>query len=90
MEFTRSAGREHSVAIKNDGSLKSWGRDQHKQRRDTPEGNNFVFVSAGGGHSVALRSNGSLESWGDDNDKQVRDTHQETILCSSLQAENIL
>ena len=74
MEFTIASGQQHSVALKSDGSLKSWGNDDDKQVSDTPAGNDFVFVSAYIEHSVAIKSNGRLKSWGRDFFKQFSDT----------------
>ena len=67
-------GWKHSVALKSDSSLVSWGRGDEGQVRDTPTGAEFDAVAAGGYHSVALKSDGSLVSWGRDNKGQVRDT----------------
>ena len=73
--FTQiSAGADHSVALRTDGSLVSWGNDFFNQVTGTPVGNDFTQVSAGWFHSVALRTDGSLESWGDDSGNQVTDT----------------
>ena len=69
-----AAGRSHSVALRSDGSLVSWGYDSQGQVRDTPTGAEFDAVAAGGIHSVALKSDGSLVSWGRDDEGQVRDT----------------
>ncbi|MBT4466406.1 MAG: hypothetical protein HOD03_06960, partial [Planctomycetes bacterium] len=53
-----SAGGYHSVALRADSSLVSWGNDGDLQVTNTPVGNNFTQVSAGGYHSVALESYG--------------------------------
>jgi hypothetical protein len=60
-----SAGVWHSLAIKTDGSLVGWGRNDSNQV-DVPDGNGFVAVAAGDGHSLALRTDGSIEGWGRD------------------------
>ncbi len=71
---TISAGGFHSVAIRNDGTLVSWGDDLDKQISNTPNGYNFVQVSAGDFHSVALRADGTIISWGSNSDNQISNT----------------
>ena len=59
-----SAGWYSSVALRQDGSLVSWGNDEHNQVSDTPEGYDFVVVLAGERHSTAIRQDGSIVVWG--------------------------
>jgi alpha-tubulin suppressor-like RCC1 family protein len=60
------AGSNHSLAVRSNGSLVGWGRNQYGQAT-VPVGNNFVQVAAGEFHSLALRSDGSLVGWGRNN-----------------------
>nr|QBK93198.1 MAG: regulator of chromosome condensation protein [Pithovirus LCPAC403] len=71
---TISAGKHHSVALKEDGSLISWGNDYGRQVSDTPNESDFIQVSAGVHHSVALREDGTIVSWGNDGFNQISDT----------------
>lgn len=67
LSFTRStlgAGWGHSIALRSDGSLASWGGDGASMVSGTPSGNDFVSVVAGEAHSLALRNDGTLTSWG--------------------------
>ncbi|MSX32901.1 MAG: hypothetical protein F2736_05695 [Actinobacteria bacterium] len=77
-DFTQvSLGERHSVALRTDGSLVSWGKPEggiYGQVSDTPSGTDFTQVSAGRFHSVALKSDGSLVSWGMDIYSQVSST----------------
>ncbi|AKL72578.1 Regulator of chromosome condensation (RCC1) repeat [Actinobacteria bacterium IMCC26256] len=77
-DFTQvSLGERHSVALRTDGSLVSWGEPSggiYGQVSDTPSGTDFTQVSAGRFHSVALKSDGSLVSWGMDIYSQVSST----------------
>lgn len=68
-----SAGGQHSLAIKTDGTLWAWGANSKGQLGDgtttnslSPKyiGSGFAVVAAGGYHSVALKTDGSLWAWG--------------------------
>jgi len=70
-----SAGREHSLALLTDGTVRSWGRNKFGQLGDgtttdraTPVAvlgiTKAVAVSAGSSFSVALLANGSIRTWG--------------------------
>ncbi len=49
-----AAGDHHSVAIRSDGTLGSWGSDDYGQVTQTPT-RRFTAVAAGGYHSVAIK-----------------------------------
>jgi alpha-tubulin suppressor-like RCC1 family protein len=71
-----SAGDSHSLAIRANGTLWSWGAnnqgglgDNTLTNRSSPVSvvggfTDWVSVSAGKAHSLAVRANGSLWSWG--------------------------
>ncbi|MBN2018754.1 MAG: hypothetical protein JW749_00855 [Sedimentisphaerales bacterium] len=67
-----SAGWNHSLALKRDGSIVGFGcntngaatNPQFYGHANPPAGHNFVTVSAGGFHSLALKSDGSIAGWG--------------------------
>ncbi len=75
-----SGGRFHSLALKNDGTVYSWGNNSYGQLGNastamstTPvqvvDGAGYltdvISVSAGFSHSVVLKSDGSAWAWGD-------------------------
>ena len=60
---TFSAGNNHNLAIKPDGSLAAWGLNTSGQCT-VPAGTDFVSVDAGGDFSLAMRADGSLAAWG--------------------------
>ncbi|MCL2503639.1 MAG: cell wall-binding repeat-containing protein [Coriobacteriia bacterium] len=82
-----SAGRDHSLAIKNDGSLWAWGWNLAGQLGDGASGlyerkvtpvrigneNDWKSVSAGQWHSLAMKDDGSLWSWGCNDSGQLGD-----------------
>jgi alpha-tubulin suppressor-like RCC1 family protein len=80
-----AAGSDHSLALKSDGTLLSWGNDSYGQLGDgrafpdspTPSAvlgaSNIVAIAAGSNHSLALKSDGTLLSWGNDSYGQLGD-----------------
>jgi len=83
-----SAGGNHSLALRPDGSVLAWGSDFYGQLGDdvvildkpTPvpvlglgAGSGVVAIAAGGEHSLALRSDGSVLAWGGDYTGQLGD-----------------
>ncbi|MBK7189944.1 MAG: hypothetical protein IPH86_15030 [bacterium] len=59
-----SAGEDHSLGLKADGSIVAWGSNAYGQC-DVPSPNaGFVAVSAGGGYSLGLKANGTVAAWG--------------------------
>jgi alpha-tubulin suppressor-like RCC1 family protein len=81
---TVQAGYSHSLGIKKDGSLWSWGKGAVGQLGNntivasaTPSrigtANNWQSVSTGIFHSLALKKDGSIWTWGYNNTGQIGD-----------------
>ena len=80
-----SCGRDHTVAIKTDGTLWAWGRnayaalgDNTTTQRNTPittfsGGTNWKQVSAGYRHTAAIKTDGTLWTWGSNAYAQMGD-----------------
>lgn len=77
-----SAGAQHVLAIRTDGTLWAWGNnlrgelgvgDQNNRHQPTQVGTDadWVMVSAGGRTSVAVKSNGTLWGWGENRSDQL-------------------
>jgi alpha-tubulin suppressor-like RCC1 family protein/Leucine-rich repeat (LRR) protein len=72
---TAAAGYSHTVAVRNDGTLWTWGNnDEGQLGNSTPAAiniptkmgtaNNWKTAAAGWGHTVALKTDGTLWAWG--------------------------
>jgi len=81
-----SAGSNHTLAIKQDGSLWAWGCNDHGELGLDPvtyptiqtptrigAGTDWVAVSGGYHYSLALKSNGTLWAWGYNDGGQLGD-----------------
>ena len=76
----------HNLAIKSDGSIVGWGRDDSGEATPPPE-NNFIAIAAGRYHSLAIRYICSDPPAGDlDNDCRV-DMIDFTILGNAWMSE---
>ena len=79
---TISAGEEHSLAIKNDGTLWAWGSNHYGEvgtgdikLYDTPVKvmDDVEAVSAGDDYSLAIKNDGTLWAWGNNDYGQLGD-----------------
>jgi alpha-tubulin suppressor-like RCC1 family protein len=80
-----AGGGSHTAAIKTDGTLWTWGRNDDGQlgnntTTDSPTpittfsgGTNWKQVSSGSGHTAAIKTDGTLWSWGDNINGQLGD-----------------
>jgi alpha-tubulin suppressor-like RCC1 family protein/mRNA-degrading endonuclease toxin of MazEF toxin-antitoxin module len=99
-----AAGAHHSLALKADGSVLSWGRDDHGQlgdggindNRTSPvlvsglgPGSGVIALAGGNFHSLALRADGSVLSWGRDIEGQLGDGGIEEDRSSPVQVSGL-
>ena len=60
-----AAALDHSLALKNDGSVIAWGNNCFGQATVPPGLRNVTAIAAGaGGHNLALKSDGTVIAWG--------------------------
>ena len=90
----------HSIAVKSDGRLWAWGRNNYGQVGDgtttdslSPvqigSDNKWVMVSAGVYHSLGVKSDGTLWAWGGNEYGQLglghdNDRHEPTFITFSM------
>ena len=59
-----SAGRDHNLALKADGTVVAWGRN-YSNSTDIPDDlTDVVDIDAGQWFSLALKSDGTVVGWG--------------------------
>ena len=65
-----SAGGDHACAIRTNGAIECWGRNEYGESIAPP--GRYRAVSAGHEHTCAIReSDGAIECWGRDDDGQM-------------------
>ncbi|MFP6563122.1 MAG: hypothetical protein VCC68_01420, partial [Myxococcota bacterium] len=69
-----AAGGANSLALRDDGSIGTWGDDSLGQVTNTPTGSGFTAIALAPFWSLALRDDGSIEAWGLDDYSQVTNT----------------
>ena len=78
-------GYDHSIALRNDGTVWAWGLNSFGQLGDGTDTNritpvqvtgltNVIAVSAGGWHSMALKNDGTVWTWGGNWNSQLGDS----------------
>jgi alpha-tubulin suppressor-like RCC1 family protein len=98
-----SAGRYHSLAIKTDGTMWSWGDNSNtgagrlglgdQERRSSPTQigalTNWLKISAGRYHNLAIKTNSTLWSWGRNSYGEVGDGTTNSPVVSPIQVGSL-
>ncbi|MDB6109144.1 MAG: hypothetical protein JWR69_894, partial [Pedosphaera sp.] len=67
-----AGGLDHSLALRNDGRIISWGPNTFDHLTNVPVSlSNAVAIAGGTWHSAALRNDGKVIAWGDNNSGQT-------------------
>ena len=66
-----AAGGDHTVALKNDGTVVAWGYNDSGQTTVPAGLSGVTAIAAGGYHTVALQSDGTVVAWGLNNEGQT-------------------
>ncbi|MCK4549464.1 MAG: hypothetical protein KAU49_04820, partial [Candidatus Krumholzibacteria bacterium] len=59
-----AAGGYHSLGLKFDGTIVSWGSNENLECTVPAPNVDFVAVAGGSSHSLGLKSNGMIVAWG--------------------------
>jgi alpha-tubulin suppressor-like RCC1 family protein len=91
-----SGGTFHTAAIKTDGTLWTWGRNNSGQlgnnttdNKLTPVttfagGTNWKQVSSGANHTAAIKTDGTLWTWGDNTDGELGINNATGPICTPI------
>ena len=66
-----SAGLDHNIGLRNDGSVVGWGRDQSGQSTIPDEVSGVTDVDAGYDHNLAVIADGTVVAWGNNDNGQT-------------------
>ncbi|OXM82557.1 cadherin-like beta sandwich domain-containing protein [Paenibacillus rigui] len=66
-----AAGSFHSLALKRDGTVQAWGKNDDGQAIVPSDLNGVKAVAAGSSHSLALKANGEVVAWGKNDVGQI-------------------
>ena len=64
-----SSGLYHTSAIRQDGTIETWGDNTYQQCNNIPSGK-FIFISSGPYHTSGIREDGTVVTWGCNKYKQ--------------------
>ena len=100
LRYFVAVGGQHSLALKNDGTVWSWGFNDGGQLGDgtattryeprlVSSLTNIVTVSAGASHSIALKSDGTVWTWASNTFGQIGDGTIDTQRRTPVQVTSL-
>ncbi|MCX8480409.1 MAG: hypothetical protein ORN58_00660 [Sediminibacterium sp.] len=66
-----AGGKNHSLALKGDGTVVAWGENSYRQTTIPTGLNNVVQIASGLNHSLALKGDGTVVAWGNNSNGQT-------------------
>jgi len=86
-----SEGRDHCLALRDDGTVVAWGGENQYGERTVPVGlKNIMGISAGVGFSLALKIDGTVVAWGFDGPGSTVPTGLSNVVAISAGARHSL
>ena len=82
--FDVDAGPFHAVALRPDGTVRCWGRNQYGESVQPPSLVGVVDVAAGDSFTIALKSNGQIVGWGRDQLGQISNAPPASAGCTKI------
>jgi LruC domain-containing protein len=84
-----AAGYDFAVALREDGSVVTWGGDAYVIGVN-PGGNDYIAIAAGEEHALALRDDGTIIAWGVNGYGQAEDPpHNDYVKISAGRYHNL-
>ena len=88
-----AAGKHHSLALTNDGTVWMWGGDKDVGQSTTPRRlpglSHIVAISAGGWYSLALKDDGTVWAWGAIANAQEGDNTMNEVIRKPVQIKGL-
>ena len=81
-------GNNYSIALKNNGTITSWGSNLFNQLNHIPTDSYYIAVACGEYHSVALKNNSRITTWGSNYRNQLNGVPTDTGYIAIACGEN--
>jgi alpha-tubulin suppressor-like RCC1 family protein len=86
-----SAGGSQSMALKNDGTVWTWGAIEGYSGSTNPQKvnglSNIIMISAGADHCMALKDDGTIWEWGLNDKGQAGDSTNDAVVSTPVEVK---